>query len=39
MLKDEIEKLIRNGYLWDYVRDGRTNPRDTKMRQNLLAKS
>ena len=24
MLKDEIEKLIRNRYLWDYVHDGRT---------------
>ena len=28
VLKDEIEKLIRNGYLRDYVRDGRTKPRN-----------
>ena len=26
MLKDEIEKLICDGYLRDYVRNGRTKP-------------
>ena len=24
MLKDEIEKLICHGYLWDYIHNGRT---------------
>ena len=28
MLKDEIEKLIHEGYLWDYVRNGRAKPRN-----------
>ena len=28
MLKDEIEKLIRNGYLWDYIHGGRAKPRN-----------
>ena len=27
MLKDEIEKLIRNGYLQDYIRDMRAKSR------------
>ena len=28
MLKDEIEKLIREGYLRDYIRNGSAKPRD-----------
>ena len=28
MLKDDIEKLIREGYLWDYVRNGSAKPRN-----------
>ena len=28
MLKDETEKLIRDGYLLDYVRNGNTKPRN-----------
>ena len=36
MLKDKIDKLIRDGYLRDYVRNGMTKPSNDQNKMELL---